>query len=164
MFKNAHITLVLLLSTGSVIAQAGELEQAGAKSDVIVLRAETQKLEQDMYTLFNALNSSDDFDVVCDEKAVTGSKIPVWQCDAAFMRDASATDVGRRFDNNPTRQSQFANAPKTSKQISNSYQDKVQKLNDEMKTLAAKNPELGTAMLALHAKRQQLEQAEKLRK
>ena len=158
MFKKRPNTLLLFLLLANSVAQSEEAPQA--QVDVSAIRAETKQLEQDMYKLFNKLNSSDDLDVACGDRAVTGSTIPVWQCDAAFMRDAGSTDVGRRFDNNLARGTQFGNAPQSSKQLSAAYRKKAQQLNDEMKALALEHPELGSAMLALHVKRQQLEKLE----
>ena len=152
-----RITSIMLLQCMLAAYAVAESETSVPATDVITLRAEAQQLEQDMYNLFNKRNSSDDLDVACGERAVTGSTIPVWQCDAAFMRDTASTDVGRRFNNSPARENQFGYAPQSSKQLSSSFREKGQQLNDEMKALALKHPELGAAMLALHAKRQQLE-------
>jgi hypothetical protein len=161
MFKKTSITLLLSLLAANVLAQSEGTASAQLQTDVTTVRAEARQLEKDMYDLFNKLNSSDDLDVACGERAVTGSTIPVWQCDAAFMRDAASTDVGRRFDSNPGGNNQFGYAPQSSKQMSTSFRKKDQKLNDEMKALALEHPELGSAMLALQAKRQQLDKLEK---
>jgi hypothetical protein len=52
-----------------------------------------QQIEQRMFDLFNALNSNDEFDVACAHKTLTGSRLPPWQCEAAFMRDAEAREI-----------------------------------------------------------------------
>ena len=161
MFRKAPIKFLLFLLAANAAAQSEAASTAQEQIGVTALRAETRQLEQNMYNVFNKLNSSDDLDVACGEKPVTGSTIPVWQCDAAFMRDAGSTDVGRRFDNNPTRDNQFAYAPQSARQLSFNHRKKTRQLNDEMKALALAHPELGSAMLALHAKRQQLEKLEK---
>ncbi|MES2626691.1 MAG: hypothetical protein V4628_15500, partial [Pseudomonadota bacterium] len=129
MFNKAPNTLFLVLLLTSAVVQATEAPVAKEQTDVAALRAETRQLEQNMYNLFNKFNSNDDLDVACGDKAVTGSTIPVWQCDAAFMRDAGAQDVGRRFDNNYSRDSAFGNAPQSTKQLSFSLREKTQQLN-----------------------------------
>ncbi len=160
MFTKAPIAALLFLLTATAAAQSGAPEQ----TDVISLRAETERLEQNMYTLFNALNSNDDFDVACGHKAVTGSVIPAWQCEAAFMRNAATRDVGNRWDNQVGGgndaffgNSLSGNAPQTPEQLAFKYRRKTRQLNDEMKALALAHPELASAMLALNDAQQRLE-------
>ncbi|MEY4641288.1 MAG: hypothetical protein RLZZ227_1282 [Pseudomonadota bacterium] len=156
MSPRAPFTFLLLLLTTPAMAQPAE-------TDVIALRAEAEQLEEKMYTLFNALNSTDDFDVACGHKAPTGSTIPVWQCDAAFMRDARVRDMSTQYDN-PTggaANTQNGFIPQSGQQLSFKNRKKTQALNDEMMALARQHPELASAMIALNAKRQQLETAGK---
>jgi hypothetical protein len=155
MFTKATTTLLLFLVATTASAQS--------EPDVISLRAETERLEQNMYTLFNELNSNDELDVACDRKGVTGSAIPVWQCEAAFMRNARTRDVGNRWDNQVGGgndsffgNSLSGNAPQTAEQLAFKYRRKTRQLNDEMKELALQHPELAAAMLALNDARQRL--------
>jgi hypothetical protein len=153
MLKKGH--LALLLSLLAVTAQAED------QVDPIALRAETQQLEQHMYDLYNALNSNDDFDVACAEQKVTGSTIPEWRCEAAFMRDAASRSVAGRFDNPGAAMAntQGGFVPTSSRQIAFNQRKKVQELNDDMMALARQNNELAQAMIAFNTKRQQLEES-----
>jgi hypothetical protein len=158
MFARASITFLFLLAANAR-AQAAEV----AGTDVIALRAEAEQIEDKMYKLFNDLNSTDDFDVACGHKAPTGSTIPVWQCDAAFMKDVKARDISTRFDNpsGGAANSQNGFIPQSGQQLAFKYRKKAQALNDEMMALARQNPELASAMIALNNKRQQIEAAMK---
>jgi len=155
MLKKALITSSFLL----LAATAPAAEQ----SDLLALRAETRQLEQQMYDLFNALNSDDQFDVACGEHKVTGSTIPEWRCEAAFMRNASARSTSSRFDNPlaAAANTQGGYVPQSSRQIGFNQRKKVEQLNQEMMTLARQNPPLAAAMIAYNDKRQQLEKAGK---
>lgn len=138
-------------------------QAAAEPADVLALRAEAQQLEQEMYELFNALNDDDDFDVTCDERKVTGSTIPVWACEAAFMRQASANAMASRFDNTGAGMANTQNGfiPQSREQTAFKSRRKVQQLNEEMLALARRNPELAAAMIAFNEKREQLAQVEK---
>jgi hypothetical protein len=161
MSGKSRIAMLVALLTASAAAQSASPAQQNI--DIITLRAETQKLEQEMYTVFNQLNSTDDFDVTCLEKAPTGSTIPVWQCEAAFMKDARSKALSGRWDNPSSRSTntQRGFIPQSGGQISFNNRKKTQALNDELMTLARQHPQLATAMLTLHAKRLQLEELDK---
>ena len=163
MFKKAPVTLSLFLLVVNTVAQSEAAQPTQEQIDIIALRAEVQQLEQGMYNLFNKFNSTDDLDVQCLEKAPTGSTIPVWQCEAAFMKDVQSRDTASRWDNPLAGAANTQNGfiPQSGKQLSFANRKKAQQLNEEMKALGAQHPELGSAMLALHAKRQQLEKLEK---
>jgi hypothetical protein len=147
------LSLVLLATTAAAADQA----------DLIALRAEARQLEANMYNLFNQLNSDDDLDVSCSETKVTGSTIPAWTCEAAFMRDAASANVSARFDNplSGAANTQQGFIPQSTRQVSFNQRGKIQELNDEMMTLARQNPPLASAMIAFNAKREQLEAATK---
>jgi hypothetical protein len=161
MLTGKPLTLLMLLLATNAMAQSEA--PSPSTPDVITLRAEMQQLEQNMYEVFNGLNSTNDFDVTCGDKAVTGSTIPVWQCDAAFMKDVRARDMSGRFDN-PTggaANTQNGFIPQSGKQMAFKYRKKAEQLNEEMMSLARQHPELASAMIAFNAKRQELEKAEK---
>lgn len=162
MFKKTSTTLLLALVA---IHAAASDDAAAQEPDAISVRAEAQQLEQQMYTVFNELNSSDDFDVTCSEKKVTGSLIPEWSCDAAFMRNAEAQGSAGRFDN-PSNGgtgtlSRYEPVPQSKAQVSRKTRKKTEELNAEMMSLARQHPELASAMIAYNNKRLQLEALEK---
>lgn len=155
MLKNGYLISVLCLLATTAPAQDAV--------DLSTLRAETRELEQYMYEVFNALNSTDDFDVACGEKKVTGSTIPQWSCEAAFMRDAASRSVAGRFDNPGAAMAntQGGFIPQSTRQVAFNERKKTQELNDEMLALARRNNALAAAMIAFNAKREQLEAAGK---
>lgn len=155
MLRKGPATLLLSLLAAAATAQDAV--------DVVALRAETRQLEQQMYELYNSLNRDDDFDVTCDEKKVTGSTIPEWTCEAAFMRNAATRSVASRFDNplSGAANTQSGFIPQSQSEIAFSQRRKTRELNEEMLDLARKNQELASAMIALNEKRQQLEAADK---
>ncbi|HEY7673266.1 MAG TPA: hypothetical protein VIC71_13710 [Gammaproteobacteria bacterium] len=58
------------------------------------IRIEIEQVENAVYARFNALNSSDDFDILCAEHAPTGSNIPVRTCRANFVLRAEQRAAG----------------------------------------------------------------------
>jgi hypothetical protein len=152
--KTTITALLLLLATGAV---------AQDETNSITLRAEAQQLERHMYELFNALNSDDDLDVTCGDTKVTGSTIPVWTCEAAFMRDGQANAMSARFDNPGAAMAntQGGFIPQSRRQTAFNARQKTRQLNDEMRALARQNAELAAAMIAFNDKRVQLENLEK---
>jgi hypothetical protein len=54
------------------------------------LRLEIESAETEVYSLFNDLNSNDEFDVTCEEVVYTGSHLPVRTCMAAYLRREEA--------------------------------------------------------------------------
>ena len=129
-----------------------EIEVIGERSTISLIY-EIQQAEVQMYEMFNALNSTDDFDVICRDVVHTGTLIPTWECDAGFM-------TRERFLNTQEFL-QFGTIPKTDEDMYFENRDKVEALNAEMKALAKENPDLARAMLDLHAKRERLEEMER---
>ena len=62
------------------------------------LRLEIERLENAVYGRFNALNSSDEFDIFCSEQAPTGSNIPVRTCRPNFVLRAEQQAAGRSLN------------------------------------------------------------------
>ena len=125
-----------------------EIEVIGERSTISLIY-EIQQAEVQMYDIFNDLNSTDDFDVICRNVTHTGTLIPTWECDAGFM-------TRERFQNTQDFL-QFGFVPRSDEEMYWDNRDKVEALNAEMLELAKENPTLGQAMLELHAKRQRLE-------
>lgn len=150
-YKNAAVLLLSILSA-TVLAQepASGIEQIDVTGEqsVIALRNEVQQLEQNMYTLYNSLNTNNEFDVACGNVTPTGSKLPVWECSAAFIREAQG------------RQMQAGDAskdiPLSAAQINRKYGKKIDELNADMMSIARQNNDLAKAMITLNAKQQEL--------
>jgi hypothetical protein len=155
-----------MLNKGSLITALCLVASTAAAQDAVdltALRAETRQLEQHMYDVFNSLNSDDEFDVTCGEKKVTGSAIPAWTCEAAFMRNAAARGMSSRFDNPGAAMAntQGGFIPQSTRQVAFNERKKTQELNEEMMALARQHEELASAMIAFNAKREQLDAADK---
>jgi hypothetical protein len=58
------------------------------------LRLEIERVEKAVYERFNALNSTDEFDILCSEHAPTGSNIPVRTCRPSFVLRAEQRAAG----------------------------------------------------------------------
>ena len=110
---------------------------------VAVLRAEIQHAEQVLYDRFNAINSSDDFDITCDYQVQTGSKMPRRVCRAKFWGVAQA----RAAHEGVLRQQGTASAG--SAQFEGEARGKQEQLAAEMRRLVATDKELGLAAFRL---------------
>ena len=68
------------------------------------MRVELERVEDAVYERFNALNSRDEFDIVCMNDAPLGSRMPVRECLPQFALTAdarAAQDVLRRMQGHP---------------------------------------------------------------
>jgi hypothetical protein len=91
---------------GQNAAPAPVPEVAGA-DEVIVrgrtgnrMRVEIERVENAVYERFNALNSRDEFDIMCMNEAPTGSRMPVRECLPQFAWTAerrAAQDILRKM-------------------------------------------------------------------
>ena len=88
------LCLALLLGLGaSALGQEVAAPQGSSELEELIvsgrkpenLRVEIERLENAVYERFNALNSSNEFDVHCFEQAPTGSNIPVRTCAPNFV-------------------------------------------------------------------------------
>jgi hypothetical protein len=86
--------LVVLFGIGApVLAQETASPPQDADVEAVIvpgrrpenLRVEIERLEATVYERFNALNSNDDFDILCFEQAPTGSNIPSRTCAPNFV-------------------------------------------------------------------------------
>lgn len=77
----------------SAVAQQGEAQQPGPVEEVIVtaprslrsLRAAIEDAEDIAFSMFNELNTDDDYDIVCYREEPTGSRISYRNCRARFV-------------------------------------------------------------------------------
>ncbi|HET8699541.1 MAG TPA: hypothetical protein VFO94_18800 [Gammaproteobacteria bacterium] len=102
------------------------------------LRLEIERLETAVYDRFNALNSRDDFDIRCFERAPTGSNIPLRTCAPNFVIEAEARAArsmlkdGRGSDAN-----NFNRA-----ELKLSMEQKSRELTEEMQRVAREDEQL----------------------
>src|SRR5690606_32519670 len=98
---------VLLLGLGAVAAAENAAAPRDSAEDELVvsgqrpknLRVEIERLENSVYERFNALNSNDEFDIHCFERAPTGSNIPVRTCAPNFVIEAEAAAARKIVQN-----------------------------------------------------------------
>jgi hypothetical protein len=129
-----------------------EIEIIGQRSNQ-ALRLEIQRVEERMFSLFNDLNSSDEFDVTCGKVTHTGTLIPVWECDVGYLKRARHLDALDFL--------QFGFPARTEEQLYWDLREKSVEMNTEMRALALEHPELAEAMLTLNAKRNELAERER---
>lgn len=168
-----HISLLTLIPALGmhVMAQSTEppadpIEEAASSGQrtLPALRAEIRSLERDMFAIFNKLNSTDDFDVTCGYNTPTGSKIPSWQCEPAFMRLAEGAEFMQMKDNSTPGAAGITGigyVPQSRNDIALLQQEKVEQMQSELKTLAFEHAELGAAVMTLHTRRLQLAEMER---
>jgi hypothetical protein len=110
------------------------------------LKREGIKAEDLKFEIFNSLNSTDDFDIICELRAPLGSRTPERFCDVGYMKKAREQALQDSLGYSvfwngiarlslPSLQLEIENAPKT------------EALNKEMTELAVKHPSLAKAMI-----------------
>lgn len=69
-------------------AEAEEIEEITVygQKPLLGLRWQMQRAEKTFYDVFNELNSNDDFDVKCEHKTQTGSRLTEYACTPRFVR------------------------------------------------------------------------------
>lgn len=115
-----------------------EIRAIGDRS-LFTLRREAIKAQELKYEIFNSLNSTDEFDITCDEVASTGSHIKRRLCIAGYMKAA--------LEENARSILLLPGTIRSYHQLAAANIHKTKALNKEMKDLAAKHPELATAMI-----------------
>jgi tetratricopeptide (TPR) repeat protein len=115
-----------------------EITVIGDRS-LLSLRMEVYQAEELKFDLFNALNSTDEFDITCKHGAGTGSRIKRRVCDVGYMKKARAEDA-RKFLTMGFR-------PRSDYELASQFADKTEALNKEMVELGVKHPSLAKAMI-----------------
>ena len=124
-----------------------------------VIRAEELKFE-----LFNSLNSTDDFDIICKWYSPLGTRIKKWGCDVAFLMNAGAEDADAMmsgygyFTAGSTEQDTARGASfvtRAQREVELAW--RIKALNKEMIALAAEHPELAIAMVRANTLQQYYE-------
>lgn len=162
-----RITLLALLCAAGVQATAqapepvDEIEVVESSGNTPrLLRAEIRKLERDMFELFNKLNSNDEFDVTCDYHTPTGSKIPLWRCEPAFILRAENAEFMQMNESSTGGLRSLGYLPRKRDDVAYMQREKAAQMQEELRTLAFEHPELATAVMTLHARRLQLAEME----
>jgi len=88
--------------TGSSASKEREITVLGERS-FFTLRLEIEAAEEEVYGLFNELNTNDDFDVKCTREVYTGSHFKRRSCMAAYLREAEAENAQNQLKGIDTR-------------------------------------------------------------
>ena len=126
------------------------------------LRREMIRVEDLKFEIFNALNSTDDFDITCERRNPSGSIITMRVCETGYMKKARMEDMQIFLDGFmdgyeqepgiPTRfQPLF---PRSDDLLIGEFADKAEALKKEMIELGSKNPLLGKVMMYEYELRQ----------
>jgi hypothetical protein len=108
------------------------------------LRVDLEKAENAFYDRFNALNSSDEFDIHCRKEVPTGRRVPERVCLPNYIRDAQSQSGKSQTRGNQG--SALAGDPQASASVANA---KRVQLDAEMQNLARENADLQEALTRL---------------
>jgi len=103
-----------------------------AKAQLDDLRARLYESEVNVYKMFNELNDKNEFDVICAEKAPTGSHIKERYCEPRFVKELQS-EAYREGRNNRISKSK--------------YRKKQEEFAARMETLAHDHPDLLKALV-----------------
>ncbi len=129
-------------STGEAIEEIEVIRQR----PLISLRFEMNRAEDHMFELFNAFNSSDDFDVTCEEQIRVLSHIKQRVCSRRYMENAQIQNV-----------QDFLNSGiplKSEQQLWTENQNNHEQFSTELKTAAEQNPDVAAAVVDVVETRQ----------
>ena len=111
------------------------------------LRLEIERLETAVYDRFNALNSNDEFDIHCFERAPTGSNIPQRTCAPNFVIEGEARAARRMLkDGRGSDANNFSRA-----ELKVGMEQKSRELTEEMQRVARSDEQLLRGRLRLRA-------------
>jgi len=152
------LSLVALLSLGApaFAQQVADASQSAADVDEIVvpgrrpenLRVEIERLEQVVYTRWNALNSNEEFDIHCLDSEPTGSNITQTHCAPNFVIEAESRAA----------EDSVQGARSTGRSRNDEYlavvEEKSRQLNEEMKRVAREDEQFLRDLMRLDELRQ----------
>jgi hypothetical protein len=97
------------------------------------LRVEIERLEVAVYTRFNALNTSDEYDIHCSERAPTGSNIPLRPCAPNFVIMAESRNAKKMLRDGRTGMSSGGHNRAEQRQL---LEQQSRELTEEMQRIA----------------------------
>ena len=143
------LLLALTLICTASIAQEDEVirieDLSRHELNTYIIEAEDQ-----LYALFNTLNSTDRFDIVCRKEVRTGSNIPVRVCPPKFLDDNSGANVSDFMFGGRALASDSA--------VISNAKEELQQLQDEMASLVSSNAQMRDIASILQLMRKRLEQ------
>jgi hypothetical protein len=130
-------------------AQTADTGTQQAQRKVGTILKEIKKTETAVNKLFNQLNSSDDFDLVCYAYEQTGSKARQRICEPLFMKKARNAEASRFV--NGTRQGTDTSVPQGDGALQALLQDEIVGLSRELQEVAKQSPEFAAQLQQLQA-------------
>jgi hypothetical protein len=153
------LSLVALLSLGApaLAQQVADASQSAASVDEVVvpgrrpenLRVEIERLEQVVYTRWNALNSNDELDIHCLDSEPTGSNITQTHCAPNFVIEAESRAAEDAIDGARSNARSVRNSDYVS-----TMEAKSRQLNEEMKRVAREDEQFLHDLMRLDELRQ----------
>lgn len=140
--------LVLSMAWSSgLLAQAADAAGAQQPRKIGVILKDIKKVETAVNKTFNALNSSNEFDLVCYSFTATGSKMRQRVCEPKFMKDARKREAERFVAG--TRQGTDTTVPQTEGVLPNLVQDEIVELQRELQAITRSSPEFAAQLATL---------------
>jgi len=159
-FKAAILGVVLACPASQAAEPNNAIEQIDITGErpLMQLQLELQQAEAAVFELYNQLNSTNDFDVSCGRQTPTGSRIPIWECEARYLKRARGYNVQEAMD--PMLRRQLLSEGEIHAQML----PRTKQLNAEIIALAKVNPQLAQALLDWQAKKQKFDEIEHQRR
>jgi len=151
-------------SNDGVTFDISERASSGDVTEIIVNAERPARLVLDeayeaqelAFSLFNDLNSHDEFDISCRVYTPTSTKLPVRVCEPLYYKNAQ-TRYAQDFLQTGAIQ------PPSERGLWEELTPKTNQLNREMRELAGQHPELAEALLLYNEKMQEYEEMNKQR-
>lgn len=150
--KMAFLTVFVFFSTHSMAAQpsaANSESSATGQRLFVTLRAQINTAEDKVYSLYNELNSDDEFDIQCRMVAELGSKLKKKECNPNFLYEATANTAAEFFGTSRAAEAAtgISGFSSSSNSVSSVLHTKNPILKENLLNLARENPELGQAII-----------------
>lgn len=110
--------------------------------DLLALRVEIDRAEDEIYQIFNELNEDDDYDMICKNEKPVGTRISRRVCRARLFREAMAEDARRAMDGDVM----------TGPMINTKKHNEI--LQEKLRSMVLENPELAEAVQKRYVLRQ----------
>lgn len=121
-----------------------EITVIGAR-ELLTLRVEIVRAEDELFRIFNELNEDDDYDMICENERPVGTRIARRVCRARLFREKMAEDAKRAMDGDVM----------TGVVIDSEKHNEI--LQEKLRSMAMKSPEFAEALQKRYALRQKFE-------
>lgn len=165
--RTLYLLALVGLGVPALAQEAASTPQPPADIDEVVvpgnrpenLRVEIERLEGAVYERWNALNSTDDFDIRCLEQIPTGSNIPSRTCVPNFVIEAESRAARDRVVDARSSANRRDHAESPA-----SLEQKSRELTEEMQRVARQDEQLLRDLVRLDELRQLQQNEQKERR